>query len=617
MHRVIRISMVALMIVLVTVMFYFIIFNSHTADKNTIALHNWEYRLGAAPNRSSAFSNWLQEANGTQAWHYISEPSNPTDRGNQNEMWLRTTLPSKELRDPSLYLQVFEHYELYSKEKLIYSYGSFDPKKRLNYPGTPIRIVVIPDEALGQPLYLHVFSQSKDIGIINEPRLGTKADFILSMLHSSAERFSFGFLYMVSGLIFLIIAANLPRQWIFVSFSIFLLFYGLYSICMTPLIYLFYDSPLFWTYIELISLYIWVGGMLAFVEQMFGPGYKKIIRRLWQLTAAYALFSLMGIAFNVLTFPQSVIVFQAIILGCVLVVLSHIYHKAWMGNHEAGIFSIGLLLVSGSGLFDIVKYLFMMTKEMQSVTHLSILIFIGILIYIMVKRLLKMIASIKQAEKMAVVGQMAASVAHEIRNPMTVISGFLQLMRKDIQNPSHMEAIMSEIVRINDLITNFLLFSNPTQLKYVEYSLQSILEDTVDLFQPLLVDGVTTIEMGLDAEIPPIQCDPNKIKQVLINLIKNAIESMDSGGIVQISLLRNPDQAVEIHISDQGSGIAPEHLKRIWEPFFTTKQSGTGLGLMVSMKIVELHQGKIKVYSKRHEGTTFIIEMPLTNEMPA
>jgi two-component system, sporulation sensor kinase E len=606
-----------MMIAVVSAMFYFIIFNSHAVDKNSIRLNNWEYRLGAAPHGSSAFSAWLEEGNKTQGWKYIAEPSNPKDRGSYNEMWLRTVLPANGQRDPSIYLQVFEHYELFSKDKLIYRFGSFDPNKRLNYPGTPVRIVVIPDDALGQPLYMHVFSTSKDIGIVNEPRLGSRTDFILSLLHASTERFSFGFLYMVSGLIFLIITVNLSRQWIFVSFSIFLLFYGLYSICLTPLIYLFYDSPLFWTYMELISLYIWVGGMIAFVEQMFGSGYKKIIRRLWQLMAAYGLFSLLGIAFNILTIPQSVIVFQVIILGCVLIVLGHIIHKAWIGNHEAGIFSIGLLLVSVSGLFDIFRYLFLMTKNLPSVTHLSILLFIGILIYIMVKRLLKLIASLKQAEKMAVVGQMAASVAHEIRNPMTVISGFLQLMRKDIQNPSHMEAIMSEINRINDLITDFLLFSNPTQLKYVEYSLQSILEESVGLFQPLLIDEVVTIEISLEEGIQPIQCDPSKIKQVFINLIKNAIESMDTKGKIRISLLRSSNQTVEIRISDQGSGISPEHLKRIWEPFFTTKQSGTGLGLMVSLKIVELHLGKIRVNSKKNEGTTFIIELPSVNEMLA
>jgi signal transduction histidine kinase len=251
---------------------------------------------------------------------------------------------------------------------------------------------------------------------------------------------------------------------------------------------------------------------------------------------------------------------------------------------------------------------------MPNFTHFSILIFMGFLLYLMVNRLLKLIVSMKQAEKMAVVGQMAATVAHEIRNPMTVISGFLQLNRKDFQNPSHFTSIMSEIDRINELIGNFLLFSNPTEIKYKEHSLKGILEETVLLFQPMLMDGNVQIVLNVQESISTIPCDRNKIKQVLMNIIKNAIEATVSGGQIEILLTEASNQTIHISISDQGLGIPPEHLKRIWEPFFTTKQSGTGLGLMVSLKIIELHHGLIHVQSKKQEGTTFIIELPVRHQ---
>jgi two-component system, sporulation sensor kinase E len=583
-------------------------------DQNSVALQSWDYRWGEAPHESSLLLHWLQDEDDPLAWQPLDKPSNPKDRGKQNEMWLRTLLPLSEIRDPSLYLQVFEHYEVYSKDRMIYSYGSFDPKKRDNYPGTPLRVIKLPDDVLGQQLYIHVYSNSKDIGIINQPLIGTKSDFILKLLHMGAERFSFGFLYLVCGLLFIIISLFLSRQSVFISFSLFLLFYGLYSICQTPIIYLFFDYPMFWTYTELISLYVWVGAMLSFVEQMFGAGYHKIIRRLWQLTILYLVFSLLAIFLEVFTIPKAVIIYQVIILISVVAVLTNILHKAFKGNREAGVFFIGLVLVSISGLFDIFKYLFLMTSTIPNFTHLSILMFIGILLYLMVNRLLKLIVSMKQAEKMAVVGQMAATVAHEIRNPMTVISGFLQLNRKDIQNPTHFTSIMSEIDRINELISNFLLFSNPTEIKYMEHSLKVILEETVLLFQPILMDGSVQIVLEVQESIPHIQCDRNKIKQVLMNIIKNAIEATVSDGEIHISLAKASNHTVQIIISDQGSGIPPEHLKRIWEPFFTTKQSGTGLGLMVSLKIIELHHGHIHVQSKKQEGTTFIIELPVRHQ---
>jgi signal transduction histidine kinase len=614
MNRWIRLTPIIFIIAFVSLIIYFILYFSTMKYQHSVALQTWDYRWGEAPQDSSLFLRWLQAEDDPLDWHPITKPSNPKDRGKQNEMWLRTLLPISEIRDPSLYLQVFEHYELYSKDKLIYSYGSFDPEKRNNYPGTPLQVIKLPDDVLGQHLYIHVYSNSKDIGIINEPLLGTRSDFILKLLHMGAERFSFGFLYLVSGLLFISIALCLSRQWVFISFSLFLLFYGLYSICQTPIIYLFFDSPMIWTYTELISLYIWVGGMLSFVEQMFGAGKHKIIRRLWQLTVLYMVFSLTAIFLEVFTIPNAVIFFQVIILISVIAVLANILHKAFKGNREAGVFSIGLVLVSACGMFDIIKYLFLMTSTMPSFTHLSILMFMGILLYLLVNRLLKLIASMKQAEKMAVVGQMAATVAHEIRNPMTVISGFLQLNRKEIQNPIHFTSIMSEIDRINELISNFLLFSNPTEIKYTEHSLKSILQETVLLFQPMLMDGSVQIVLEAQESIPTIQCDRNKIKQVLMNIIKNAIEATNSDGKIHISLAQASNHTVHITISDQGLGIPPEHLKRIWEPFFTTKQSGTGLGLMVSLKIIELHHGLIHVQTKKQEGTTFTIELPVRHQ---
>jgi signal transduction histidine kinase len=354
--------------------------------------------------------------------------------------------------------------------------------------------------------------------------------------------------------------------------------------------------------------------MLAFVDQMFGHGYYKIVRRLWQLTLICAVISLLCISFTVMTIPEAVIIYQIIILISVVIVLTHIYYHARKGNREAGIFAIGLALVAANGIFDISKYLFWMGYTFPRFTHFSILIFIGILLYLTVNRLIKMIAMMKQTEKMAVVGQMAATVAHEIRNPMTVISGFLQLNRQDIQNPVHFQSIMSEIDRINELISNFLLFSKPMVIKYKFHSLKRILEETVLLFQPMLNDTGVRISLNIQELVPEFLCDPNNIKQVLMNIIKNAIEASEMNGEVRISLTVKANHTLQITISDSGSGISAEHLKRIWEPFFTTKQSGTGLGLMVSLKIIELHKGSIDVKSNKLEGTTFLIKLPISHQ---
>ncbi|MCT8140042.1 hypothetical protein H1D32_21535 [Anaerobacillus sp. CMMVII] len=205
---------------------------------------------------------------------------------------------------------------------------------------------------------------------------------------------------------------------------------------------------------------------------------------------------------------------------------------------------------------------------------------------------------------------MAAGVAHEIRNPLAVISGFIQMMEKDRQGANHREIMLQELNRINLIISEFLVFSKPQSPQFETEDLKKIVSEVVTLLQPeaLLKDAmINFLESKQDIFV---ECEKNQIKQVLINLIKNAIEAMPTGGNVMVELLVVDGSKIRMKVTDEGLGIPEEQITKLGEPFFTTKDTGTGLGLMVSQKIIENHQGKIKFLSKVGNGTTVEVDLP-------
>ncbi|WP_075617358.1 PAS domain S-box protein [Paenisporosarcina indica] len=217
-----------------------------------------------------------------------------------------------------------------------------------------------------------------------------------------------------------------------------------------------------------------------------------------------------------------------------------------------------------------------------------------------------------QSDKLKLAGEIAAGVAHEIRNPMTVISGFIQMMNEDDQHPyqTYTKLIESELERINLIISEFLVLSKPHVSTAKAFDLESTLQDVVLLFSPELnLRGILLTE-SFSAPDSFVVGEPNQIKQVFINILKNSIEALDERGSLDITTNIEEDGLLGIHILDNGTGMTQEVVEQIFEPFFTTKSSGTGLGMMISEKIIHEHGGTIKIASKVDVGTKVSIYLP-------
>jgi two-component system sensor histidine kinase PilS (NtrC family) len=235
----------------------------------------------------------------------------------------------------------------------------------------------------------------------------------------------------------------------------------------------------------------------------------------------------------------------------------------------------------------------------------------------------------KRVDKMAAVGVLAAGMAHEIRNPLASLSGSIQMLESELSLDDHqrhlMEITLRESERLNALITDFLLFAQPPQTHKVPYPIKRILEETIDLLShsACFHDRIHIRRPDQDEVRVPV--DPDQMKQVFWNLFINAAQSMPNGGEIQVRMVRGNGWGVtglpflsqfggkewaKISVIDSGNGIAQEEREKIFEPFFTTKENGTGLGLSIVHRIIENHNGLIRVESELGRGSSFIIYLP-------
>jgi two-component system sensor histidine kinase HydH len=211
-------------------------------------------------------------------------------------------------------------------------------------------------------------------------------------------------------------------------------------------------------------------------------------------------------------------------------------------------------------------------------------------------------AQVRHAEKLAAVGRLAAGVAHEIRNPLSSIRGFAYLLGKnhdkDTPEREYADVMVREIDRINHVVTDLLSFSRPMALEPAATSVADLIEHVVSLVSADAKNHEIGIQVDCDPGMPPISLDPNQVTQALLNLMLNAINAMETGGALTIrASVSHNGEGLEIQMEDNGPGIDPDVQEKIFEPFYTTRERGTGLGLAMVRKIAENHDGGVHVQS--------------------
>ena len=229
------------------------------------------------------------------------------------------------------------------------------------------------------------------------------------------------------------------------------------------------------------------------------------------------------------------------------------------------------------------------------------------------------IEGMKRAERLSAIGQLSAGLAHEIRNPLASIAGAASILRRnqplDAKASKCLDIIDSECKRLNGLLTTFLNFARPTPPKLQPVRVDSILDSVIALAQHAIGRKTIDFRRRLNADLVPIECDPEQMTQVLLNLVINATEASSEGSVVTLAAEQD-EQATTIRVIDEGSGVAPEDVDKLFDPFFTTKETGTGLGLPVAHQIVGQMGGRLTAHRNRDGGMTFSIAFPLKQHTP-
>lgn len=232
------------------------------------------------------------------------------------------------------------------------------------------------------------------------------------------------------------------------------------------------------------------------------------------------------------------------------------------------------------------------------------------------RELQRNVEHLKRAARMSALGQLSASLAHEIRNPLASIEGaayVAQTEHDDGRKAEFLDIILKETRRLNDLVSHFLEFARPRAPQRQAVDARNLVESVLTLIARVAAGNGVEIQNTVSASLPPVDCDSEQIKQVFLNLFLNAIQAMQDGGKLVIAA-NNSDTDLLLRVSDTGPGIPPQHAEEIFDPFFSTKQNGTGLGLPIAYQILQQHGGELILESTSALGSSFGIRLPLANQ---
>lgn len=385
-----------------------------------------------------------------------------------------------------------------------------------------------------------------------------------------------------------------------------------------------------------LSLIIGLLFLTLFFEKVFGRGKYSILVYFRRFQLAHAALSLPlaliepftgGVTTPFYKFMTLSMMGLIIVAELVLLISSSIGYMI-KGNKDAIIFVCGFSLFAFTGVFEVI---FFYANAFQYDLYwwqwgllcfmLSLIVILGrtvasnhkqLLIY--AKELELFNNELRRSEKMDIISELAASVAHEVRNPLQVTRGFLQLLSAKSFNPpenSYIRLALNELDRASEIITDFLTFAKPEHDDVSSLSLADEFQQVESILQPLasLTGGRIVINLPPDLQV---KGNSSKFKQAIINIVKNSIESFQEEGLVEVTATTD-GQEVVLCIRDNGEGMEEASLVRLGEPYFSNKSKGTGLGLMVTFRIIEAMKGRIEFRSEKKVGTEAIIRLPKAN----
>jgi two-component system sporulation sensor kinase B len=493
-------------------------------------------------------------------------------------------------------------------------------------------------EDSGKVLYFKLDNQNHRFGINKGMVLGDYNELLIEFVKKDLSGFILGGAFIFIAIIMLICSIFLrkPQFSIFslwVSLCFIILSIGYLLMCYSSYLYsIFSPYGVLFSRLFDISLFVLLCSLLIFFEKLFGSGTFSIIRRFRQFQVLYTFFCTIFLIINLLSdfkFNKSYFFFSVTVLGFIMILefflligVSIVY--TIKRNKDAIIFTIGFAFFALTGVGDLILFYLKSQNYEFILWEWGVVGFILSLIVLLGRRMAnyyeRMINYTKEleiynhqmqrSEKMEIISELAASVAHEVRNPLQVTRGFLQLFndKADDKGREYLGLAIDELDRASNIITDFLTYAKPQLEDITELNVSNELRQIEGIILPLASLNGGEILMDVYPKLV-IRGNASKFKQALINIIKNSIESIQSHGQIRIKAYEDKEHVI-IRIQDNGEGMEPRELLKLGEPYFSTKTKGTGLGLMVTFRIIETMQGEIKFTSEKGVGTEAVIRFP-------
>ncbi|WP_274648668.1 sensor histidine kinase [Paenibacillus humicola] len=550
-------------------------------------------------------------------------------------MWVRFTVPAGDnWRHPGILAERLYGHKLsvyQGKEQLFESDRDF--VFDLNKLVTPVKPFTGRTE-----FYIRIGTLSERAGLISGIRVGEYEDLSERFVRKDLPDMMLGSSVFFLGVIMLICSGFLKRgqRGTWISLCLIAMTTGILIIVNSPLPYIYFKAygPLFLVLLD-ISLFTLFPALSYYIDRVFEQKFV-FFNRFRRIQIGYSAFCFLLLAANLATHDRffriyywfTVIILGLLIMAQLVQIVALAVIHAVKGNKDAIILSAGIGFQALTGVADLTLFYVHKTEYELFLWKFGVLGVIASLIVVLARQIsadhAKLVVyskelelfnhKLQRTEKMKIISDLAASVAHEVRNPLQVTRGFLQLLseRIDERNKPHFAMAIDELDRASGIITDFLTFAKPELEEMKAMNVSEEIRQIEAMMSPL-----ATMKGGkLLVEVPQglhINGNPSKFKQALMNMIKNSIEAIDGGGRVEISARPEQEKAV-ICIKDNGEGMEEEELAKLGDPYFSTKKKGTGLGLMVTFRIIEVMSGTIEFRSRKGKGTEAIIQFPIVHK---
>ncbi|MNO30921.1 Sporulation kinase A [compost metagenome] len=570
----------------------------------------------------------------TQGWMKVdARQGTPELPEGISSAWTRLTLPERQYTSPAVYINTLYalQVKVYAGERLI-----FEANRSYIHDNYSV-LIPLSTEDNGKTLYIWTKTLQDRIGIKDMAVVGEHSSLIKDYSKNGLADVILGGAFLFVAIVVFVCTFYLSKEYfsIAASLSLVIASTGVLSITYSPFTYTFFSylGPLSVVFFDL-SLLSLLPALTFLFEKIFGSGKFGIIRRFRKFQVAYSMLCIACLIVNALSgnrlvefyyFVSATIIGVIMILQFILLIACVILFSL-RGNKDAITFAIGFGVAAVTGAAELVWYYYRKGNYDLIYWKWALVVFILSLIIILGRRLalnhqqvvkysreLELFNNeLQRSEKMEIISELAASVAHEVRNPLQVTRGFLQLLYEKSagDEKKYLSMALSELDRASNIITDFLTFAKPEFEKITLLSVRDECKHIESILLPLchLNGGKMVLEVAGDLWV---KGNSSKFKQAFINMIKNSIESLGEDGSIHITAYAKGNK-VFIHIKDNGAGMDPWVLSRLGEPYFSSnKIKGTGLGLMVTFRIIETMGGEVRFMSRKGAGTESITILPL------